>query len=180
MSNNWSTSEVAAAVEAYFKMLRLELPGFKYNKTKHRHALREKLKNRSEGSIELKHQNISAVLIEMGIQCIDGYKPRFNYQRSLLPDAVTNYLKANPEIQALFEADSLATPTVPTVEDFLAALEEPPASEEKQASSVFEPRAIYNPTGVNYLGPSGNSVGNVFKLTSGTDRVRRRKNISPS
>jgi hypothetical protein len=151
MSNNWSTSEVAAAVEAYFKMLRLELSGFKYNKTKHRHALREKLKNRSEGSIELKHQNISAVLIEMGIQYIDGYKPRFNYQRSLLPDAVTNYLKANPEIQALFEADSLATPTVPSVEDFLAALEEPPASEEKKASSVFEPRAIYNPTGVNYL-----------------------------
>jgi hypothetical protein len=32
---------------------------------------------------------------------------------------------------------------------------------------------------VNF-GPSGNSVGNVFKLTSGTDRVRRRKNRSPS
>ncbi len=29
-------------------------------------------------------------------------------------------------------------------------------------------------------GPSGNSVGNVFKLTSGIDRVRRRKNRSPS
>ena len=29
-------------------------------------------------------------------------------------------------------------------------------------------------------GPSGNSVGYVFKLTSGTDRVRRRKNRSPS
>ena len=42
MSNNWSTFEVAAAVEAYFEMLRLELSGFKYNKTTDRHALREK------------------------------------------------------------------------------------------------------------------------------------------
>jgi len=32
----------------------------------------------------------------------------------------------------------------------------------------------------NKYGPSGNSVGNVFKLTSGTDRVHRRKNRSPS
>ena len=151
MARNWSESEVEAAVEDYFNMLRLELSGQKYNKTKHRRALMEQLNNRSEGSIELKHQNISAVLIEMGIPYIDGYKPRFNYQRTLLPAAVSDYLTRNPDIQALFEADSQATPSVPTVEDFLAAMEEPPGAEERKRPVVSEPTAIYNPVGVNYL-----------------------------
>ena len=151
MANNWSDSEVEAAVEDYFNMLRAELTGQKYNKTEHRRNLMEQLNNRSDGSVELKHQNISAVLIEMGIPYIDGYKPRFNYQRSLLPAAVTDYLKNNPDIQALFEADSEATVSVPTVEDFLAAWQEPPTPEEQKGTAVAEPRVIYNPGGVNYL-----------------------------
>lgn len=151
IANYWSESEVAAAVESYFSMLRLELSACKYNKTMHRRALMEQLNNRSDGSVELKHQNISAVLIEMGIPYIDGYKPRFNYQRSLLPNAVTNYLKANPDFQLLFEKDSILTPSVPTVEDFLAALEEPPSPEKKKVLNVSEPSAIYNPGGINYL-----------------------------
>jgi hypothetical protein len=77
IANNWSQSEVEAAVEDYFNMLRFELSGLKYNKSEHRRALIELLNNRSGGSVELKHQNISAVLIEMGIPYIDGYKPRF-------------------------------------------------------------------------------------------------------
>ncbi len=151
MANHWSDSEVKAAVADYFRMLRLELSGRKYNKTKHRRALMEQLTNRSDGSVELKHQNISAVLIEMGIPYIDGYKPRFNYQRSLLPAAVTYYLKNNPEIQGLFLADSEATPTIPTVQDILAAMEAPPAPKDREAPAIAEPLAIYNPSGVNYL-----------------------------
>ena len=77
MANHWSDSEVEAAVADYFRMLQLELTGRKYNKTEHRRALMEQLNDRSDGSVELKHQNISAVLIEMGIPYIDGYKPRF-------------------------------------------------------------------------------------------------------
>lgn len=151
MANYWSDFEVEAAVEDYFNMLRLELSGRKYNKTKHRRALMGVLNDRSDGSVELKHQNISAVLIEMGIPYIDGYKPRFNYQRSLLPAAIVSYLKNNPEIQALFEADSEVTPSIPAVEDFLAALEKPPIPEERKVPAVAEPRAFYNPNGVNYL-----------------------------
>ena len=67
MTRNWSHIEVKAAVDTYFKMLRLELSGLKYNKTEHRNALVKRLDQRSNGSIELKHQNISAVLIDMGI-----------------------------------------------------------------------------------------------------------------
>lgn len=151
MAKNWSDSEVAAAVEDYFSMLRLELSGRRYNKTEHRKALMQKLKDRSDGSVELKHQNISAVLIEMGVPYIDGYKPRYNYQQSLLPDAEADYLRAHPEIQALFEADSLATPSVPTVDDILAVLELPPEPEQRNVPAVAEPRRIINPVGVNYL-----------------------------
>ena len=151
MANNWSEAEVEAAVADYFRMLRLELTGHKYNKTEHRRALMEQLNNRSDGSVELKHQNISAVLIEMGIPYIDGYKPRFNYQRSLLPDAVADYLKNNPQFQQLFASDSEAAPHVPTVEDFLAAWEEPPVPADRKISVVAESRPIYNPGGVNYL-----------------------------
>lgn len=132
-------------------MLRLELTGHKYNKTEHRRALMEQLNSRSDGSVELKHQNISAVLIEMGIPYIDGYKPRFNYQRSLLPAAVADYLRSNPEFQQLFAADSETTPEIPGVEDFLAAWEEPPAPGDRKTPAVAESRTIYNPCGVNYL-----------------------------
>lgn len=151
MASNWSESEVEVAVEDYFNMLRHELSGRKYNKTQHRLNLRERLNNRSDGSVELKHQNISAVLIEMGIPYIDGYKPRSNYQRSLLPATVSDYLRNHPEMQVLFKADSDVTPEIPTVGDFLLSMEKPPRREEKEDLGVKDVEAIYNPAGINYL-----------------------------
>ncbi len=132
-------------------MLRLELEGRTYNKTERRRSLIVQLNNRSDGSVELKHQNISAVLIEMGIPYIDGYKPRFNYQRSLLPAAVSNYLKQHPELHELFRVDSEEVPVIPTVEDLLAALENPPSRENRTPQGIERPKAFYNPGGVNYL-----------------------------
>jgi len=151
MPEHWSDNEVELAVADYFRMLRLELTSQKYNKTSHRRALMEQLNNRSDGSVELKHQNISAVLIEMGIPYIDGYKPRFNYQRSLLPAAVADYLKSNPQFQQLFAKDSEATPQIPSVEDFLSAWEAPPTPVDRRTPAQSEPRAIYNPGGINFL-----------------------------
>lgn len=149
--NDWSEAEVESAVADYFSMLRLELSGEKYNKTEHRRALMEQLSNRSNGSVELKHQNISAVLIEMGVPYINGYKPRFNYQRTLLPAAVQSYLSANPDLQKVFYADALVVPEIPSVANILTALENPPQPEPEKVRSVREPPAVYNPTGENYL-----------------------------
>ncbi|MBZ2189036.1 DUF3883 domain-containing protein [Alcanivorax sp. JB21] len=154
MANNWSEQEVAETVADYFAMLRQELLGEKYNKAMHRRALMKKLSGRSNGSVELKHQNISAVLIEMGIPWIEGYKPRSNYQRSLLPAMVAEYLKAHPDLQALFHKDVQRVPNTPSVEDFLAVMESPPSSEPRGASNSGEVRevpSLYNPAGVNYL-----------------------------
>lgn len=83
----WTAQEVEAAVSDYMHMLTLELAGQSYNKTTHRRALQLKLQGRSEGSIERKHQNISAILIQLGCPYISGYKPLYNYQ-SMLFEAV--------------------------------------------------------------------------------------------
>lgn len=61
-------------------MLRLEATDQPYNKSEHNEVLRQQLKARSEGSIEMKHQNISAVLDQLGLPYIRGYKPRTNLQ----------------------------------------------------------------------------------------------------
>lgn len=83
VGNGWNWLECEAAVQDYFVMLNKELTGKKYSKAEHRRALLSKLDNRSEGSIEFKHQNISAVLLEIGQPYIQGYKPAFNYQQQL-------------------------------------------------------------------------------------------------
>ncbi len=79
-------------------MLRLDLGGQPYSKAEHNRTLRESLDARTKGSVEFKHQNVSAVLLGMGLPYIDGYKPARNYQRSVLPQAIQNYLDAHPEV----------------------------------------------------------------------------------
>jgi hypothetical protein len=63
---DWSHEEVEATVAAYLTMLEQELRGVAFNKSDSRRLLRETLNDRSDGAIERKHQNISAVLIELG------------------------------------------------------------------------------------------------------------------
>ena len=63
-------------------MLEAELRGERYVKKHHNEAL-QNLIERSEGAIEYKHQNISAVLEVLGLPYIRGYRPARNYQRAL-------------------------------------------------------------------------------------------------
>ncbi len=71
-------------------MLRLERQGQHYNKAEHNRQLQQATR-RTRTSIERKHQNISAVLGQLGLPSIDGYKPLANFQQSLL-DAIEQYL----------------------------------------------------------------------------------------
>ena len=102
MSDVWSNKEVELIVADYFNMLKDELTGREINKTKHRRQLIPILQNRSDGSIEFKHQNISAILINLGQPYIRGYLPRFNYQ-SILEDRVIDYIKYNSDIEQKFQ-----------------------------------------------------------------------------
>ena len=93
----WSDNELDAIVADYFAMLDAELCRRPYVKSQHRAALLRKI-GRTDGSVEFKHQNISAVLEELGLPWIPGYKPMRNYQAAIL-DAIDRYLSARGGIE---------------------------------------------------------------------------------
>lgn len=84
-------------IDAYFSMLDLELAGESYSKADFRRDLRTRI-SRSDGSVEYKLQNISAVLAELGGVFIDGYKPARNVQQ-LLRERVTERFAAASELR---------------------------------------------------------------------------------
>jgi hypothetical protein len=90
---DWTDDELDLIVADYFAMLEDELAGRTYVKAQHRAALVQ-LIGRSHGSVEFKHQNISAVLQELGLPWIFGYKPAVNFQRALF-DAIERRLAGN-------------------------------------------------------------------------------------
>lgn len=94
-SEAWSDAENDLIVADYFAMLADDVLGRRYSKADHRRALLPLLNGRSEGSVEFKHQNISAVLMGLGEAWIPGYKPAFNFQATLV-DAVERWLSRNP------------------------------------------------------------------------------------
>lgn len=94
-SEPWTDEENGLIVADYFAMLADDVFGRPYSKAEHRRTLVPLLNGRSEGSIEFKHRNISAVLKGLGEDWIAGYKPAFNLQMSLV-DAVARWLACNP------------------------------------------------------------------------------------
>jgi hypothetical protein len=92
--SDWSGEELDLIVADYFSMLSDESLGLRYNKAEHRRTLMSKI-NRSDGSIEFKHQNISAVLQRLGLPRIRGYLPAVNYQQAIIA-AIDHYLSQNP------------------------------------------------------------------------------------
>jgi hypothetical protein len=94
MADSWSDLENDAIVADYMEMLADELAGRPYSKAEHNRNL-SALIERGRGSIEYKHQNISAVLKGIGETWIRGYKPAYNFQSSLI-DAVARWLNARP------------------------------------------------------------------------------------
>ncbi len=122
----WSIEEIEATVADYFDMLSAELRAQAYNKAAHRRKLLPLLRNRSEGAIERKHGNISAVLLELGFPYIEGYQPYGNYQQ-LLFDVVESRLDASSDLETIVAADVEVEILTPTVDDILSALVDRPA-----------------------------------------------------
>lgn len=95
MATAWSLDEAEAIVADYFNMLEAELSGRPYSKADHNRQLQTRI-NRNRASIEFKHQNISAVLINFRQPFIPGYLPRQNYQQ-LLERVVLEWLAGHPD-----------------------------------------------------------------------------------
>ena len=95
MNEDWTDTENDRVVADYFQMLICELKGLPFNKAEHNRNLQQEIQ-RGRGSIEFKHQNISAVLKAMGETWVFGYKPLFKYQASL-EEAVARWFLQHPE-----------------------------------------------------------------------------------
>jgi hypothetical protein len=95
MAADWTQREVDLIVEDYFAMLVKDLLGQPYSKAEHNRAL-QALTGRSKGSIEFKHQNLSAAMKLMGQPVITGYLPAWNFQQALF-DTVGRWLDRHPD-----------------------------------------------------------------------------------
>src|SRR5215831_779988 len=113
----WSPEELDAIVLDYFSMLADELAGRPYVKARHNAALMARI-GRTHRSVEFKHQNISAVLDELGLPWIRGYIPKRNYQGAIL-DAIERRLTGSPEI--LDKTPVVALPSAPAAAIFVPA-----------------------------------------------------------
>ena len=103
----WRDDELDAIVADYFEMLEVEMSGRQYVKMRHAETLMAQI-GRSHRSVEFKYENISAVLGELGLPWIPGYKPKRNYQGAIF-DAIDRYLSGHSAI-----LDSLPAPRATT------------------------------------------------------------------
>lgn len=125
----WTPNEVALVVADYFAMLTEEMAGRPYVKKARNRGIQSVI-GCSAGSIEFKHQNISAVLAELGLPWTRGYKPRFNYQNELVEE-IGRHL---PSLARLPEVPILRAPDEIAVDPFVA----PPIRRNGQPQPVLE------------------------------------------
>ena len=118
---DWNDEELDFIVADYFSMLHSELSGADYSKSAHRRSLIDRI-GRTQGSVERKHQNISAVLSELALPTIAGYKPLPNFQKSII-DAIDRHLTGNPRslnpeqsVSGLNEQQGLFVEAAPVLE----------------------------------------------------------------
>lgn len=101
---DWTDAQIDLIVADYFDMLDMEIRGQPFVKAERNRALQQ-LIGRGRGSIEFKHQNISAVMVVLGLPWLRGYKPRSHFQESLVA-GVERYLASKPQLIAAQEPPS--------------------------------------------------------------------------
>lgn len=146
---DWTKEEVEAIVADYLQMLTLELAGQRYNKSDHRRHLLTKLNGRSEGSIEFKHGNISAVLIDLGYPYIRGYQPRVNYQKNVLVDVVIEQVRSKSSLDEIVLSAIRQPVATPQFSNFSAVKTDSPKRQFRASESELTP--LYKASKRDYL-----------------------------
>jgi len=101
---NWSQAEINAAVRQYLCMRELEDRHEAFSKADINRLLRTaELRHRSRGSVEYRMCNISAVMENLGLQVVQGYKPRVNVG-SGVESMIRTAIAARREIQDQVQA----------------------------------------------------------------------------
>lgn len=159
LASNWSRLEVEAVVADYITMLKEQLRHRNYNKSQHRRLLALMLDNRSDGSIERKHQNISAILIGFEYPWITGYKPLGNYQ-ALLAEVVYDCTSSDMQLAVLAHHDVTAAAPIPDVQGILGRIESPPEPSQLKYLSLRERLRIpgRSRTRINYFEMEANNT----------------------
>jgi len=145
MAEQWSRLECEAIVADYLSMLYAECRGESYSKAEHRRLLTQRLNDRSDGSIEYKHQNISAILLKADHVYIRGYKPAWNYQGLLEEVVISKLAQAENEIIVVEEALSERLPAQNSIPDLHSIFVSPPEMKVKyriREARVFKARHI--------------------------------------
>ena len=132
---DWSLVEVEAIVADYLKMLTLELTGQGYSKTAHRQNLMQMLPGRTESSIEFKHANSSAAMIDLGFPYINGYKYRSNYQ-ALLATVAAEQIRRLPMLDNAALAAVQQPAVMPTVANFAKVKSNPPQRQHRVSEPI--------------------------------------------
>lgn len=144
VGEDWTLQEVTATVESYFEMLKLEALQQQYKKSDFNLELREVLNGRSKASVELKHQNVSAILDGLGLPFIAGYKPRGNSQL-LLRKEVQRFVLDHAELVQQI-VDALEEERAPGEKRFQALVVAPPemrtVAKLEPASRLYLPRKV--------------------------------------
>jgi hypothetical protein len=113
IGTGWTDDELDAIIADYFAMLGADLSGQPYVKSHHSRDLMAKI-GRTHRSVEFKHQNVSAVLDELGLPWIPGYKPKRNYQNAIF-DGLDRYLTGHPDMLASNPSLRAASPALSDV-----------------------------------------------------------------
>jgi hypothetical protein len=163
----WHDDELDLIVADYFAMLAADLSGLTYVKSRHSAALMAKI-GRSHRSVEFKHQNISAVLDELGMPWIPGYKPKLNYQNAIF-DAIDRYLTKHTSI--LEPAPIPQTRPPLPVETFVAPPVLRPTSE-RIPKRLRQLIAKFDPVERDYLNRSLGKAGEAFVVDLERNRLK--------
>ncbi|XVX20379.1 hypothetical protein ACQP1U_00440 [Actinomycetota bacterium] len=91
---DWTTEENKVTVEAYLELLLAQFEERPMVKAEMNRRVQDQI-DRTQGAIEFKFQNVSAVLQDLGHPFVTGYKPAQNYQDSLR-EAVLGGLSIHP------------------------------------------------------------------------------------
>jgi len=148
---DWTRGEVEAIVADYLLMLAAELKGQPYSKAEHNRTL-QALSGRSHGSIERKHQNISAILRDLGMPWMGGYKP-LGHRQALLEEVVLAQLESD-RAEVLATAEELTRTSAPDVQlpRSLDGIQvDPPSCEPPDTETTMGPRVPRASRFKNYL-----------------------------
>lgn len=133
----WVRTEIDLVVSAYFSMLAAELRGERPVKAAAVRELGLVIPARSRTSIERKMQNISAVLDDLGLAWIDGYKPLGNLQRDLRTAVIEDLERGHRIGEALADyGDNVLPAPMPTQLATADVLVDPPSIGARKSRNI--------------------------------------------